>query len=62
MTDLTIAVWVSLIAAVLMTALVVPLVVFSGMPVWSAVAVELAAQVGLWGAYGLSRVTDRRLR
>jgi hypothetical protein len=32
------------------------------MPVWSAVAVELAAQVGLWGAYGLSRVTDRRLR
>lgn len=41
--------WGSLISAVLVTALIVPLVIFGGMPFWGAVAVELAPQVGWWG-------------
>lgn len=55
MNDLEYTALGSFVWAVLFTALVVPMVVYSGMPVWGAVAVELSPQAGWWGAYLLVR-------
>lgn len=48
----------SVLIALALTVMVVLLVLFTGMPVWGAVAVELSAQTGWWAAYLLVRRID----
>ena len=49
------AVTMSVITAIVVTALVTFLSVREGMPVWAAVSVELSTQAGCWGAVFLDR-------